>query len=142
MQEFASAEEAEREYSQTIKERDTKLEELEDTRESIRRLEDELKRLGTIENPDPGPRQIDSGRAELKVLADQYALNMTPPFFLREAGKNLLEIMKDSVMKSAGNIFSRMTNGDYQGILPSEPLLESDFQAILDEEATRRPSAC
>ena len=33
-----------------------------------------------------------------------------------------------------------MTNGDYQGILPSEPLLESDFQAILDEEATRRPS--
>ena len=45
--EFASAEEAEREYSQTIKERDTKLEELEDTRESIRRLEDELKRSRT-----------------------------------------------------------------------------------------------
>lgn len=131
--EFASAEEAEREYSQTIKERDTKLEELEDTRESIRRLEDELKRLGTIENLTQGQRQIDSGRAELKVLADQYALNMTSAFLLREAGKNLLEGMKDSVMKSAGNIFSRMTNGDYQGILPSEPLLESDFQAILDE---------
>jgi DNA repair exonuclease SbcCD ATPase subunit len=133
--EYTSAEEAEREYSQKIRERDTRLEDLEETRESIRTLEDDLERLGAIENLTQGQRQIDSGRAELKALADQYALNMTSAFLLREAEKNLLEGMKDGVMKSAGNIFNRMTKGDYQGILPSEPLLESDFQAVLDEDS-------
>ncbi|HZJ58596.1 MAG TPA: AAA family ATPase [Clostridia bacterium] len=131
-QEYASVEEADREYSMKMGERGAKLDELDGVKEAIRKLRDDLERLGAVENLTLGQRQIDSGKAELKVLADQYAVNMTSAFLLREAEKNLLEGMKDSVMKSAGIIFNRMTGGHYHGILPSEPLLESDFQAVPD----------
>ncbi|HZJ83625.1 MAG TPA: AAA family ATPase [Clostridia bacterium] len=129
--EYSSEEESREAYSTLSMELEEKHHNLDTLKDNRQRLEDDLKRLATVENLTQGQRQIDNGRADLKVLADQYAINMIASFLLKEAGNSLLEGMKDSIMDSAGNIFKNMTGGHYKGILPSEPLLESDFEAIL-----------
>lgn len=132
---YASQEEVEEVYYSKCQQRDEKIKLLEELRESKQKLKDALERLATTENLLRGQRQIDKARSELKTLANNYAVNMIAAFLLRETGTNLLQGMKNSIMDSAGNIFSRMTSGDYSGILPSESLLEADFEAILPENA-------
>ena len=133
---YASREEAEEDYIRASEERDGKLDKLEELKEIRQKLKDDLQRLAAMENLAQGQRQIDNARAELKILAEQYAVNMMAAFLLREAGQSLLQGMKDSIMDSAGYIFSRMTSGHYRGIIPSEPLLESDFEAILHDQTS------
>ena len=128
---YASKEEVEEVYSHKCRQRDEKVQRLEELKESQQKLEAALENLATTEKLVQGQRQIDNARAELRILAQNYATYMTAAFLLRETGKNLLQGMKDNIMDSAGNIFSKMTNGDYSGILPSESLLEADFEAIL-----------
>jgi uncharacterized protein YhaN len=134
---YASQEEVEEVYSAKCREREDKIEELDRLKEEGQKLEDVLERLATTENLVRGQRQIDNARAELKILAHSYAVNMTAAFLLKEAEERLLQSMKDSIMDSAGNIFSQMTNGDYKGIQPAEPLLDGDFEAILSGEKSR-----
>lgn len=132
---YASIQEVEKEYLDATRTQQSKSEQLDRLREGIQKVEDELEDLAAVENLAQGQKQIDNGRSELKVLAEQYAVNMTAAFLLRETGKSLLEGMKDNIMGSAGSMFSRITGGEYTGILPSEPLLESDFEAILSSDA-------
>lgn len=133
---YTSLEEVQEDYERISRKRNEELDELEELKEIRQELKGELHRLATVENLVEGQRQIDNARSELKILAHEYAINMTAAFLLNEAGQSLLQGMKDSIMDSAGNIFSRMTNGHYKGIIPSEPLLEADFEAILHEKSS------
>ncbi len=128
---YGSRQEAEEDYYRVLRDRNSKEDELESLKDNRRKLENQLQELAATENLAQGQRQIHNARSQLRGLAKEYAINMTAAFLLREAGNNLLEGMKDSIMGSAGNIFNRMTRGYYKGILPAEPLLEADFQAIL-----------
>ena len=134
---YASQEEVEEVYSAKCREREDKIEELDRLKEEGQKLEDVLERLATTENLVWGQRQIDNARAELKILAHSYAVNMTAAFLLKEAEERLLQSMKDSIMDSAGNIFSQMTNGDYKGYSTCRTPADGDFEAILSGEKSR-----
>lgn len=132
---YASQEEAAEIYNLKLQERNEKIQLLNELKESQQKLESELERLATTENLLKAQRQIDKARSELRVLAGNYALNMTAAFLLDEIEKKLLQGMQDSIMDSAGNIFNQMTKGDYSGILPSMSSSEWEFQAILSKNA-------
>ena len=132
---YASQEEATEVYNIKCEQKKEKIQKLNDLKASQQKLENELEGLATTENLLRAQRQIDKARSELRVLAQNYAVNMTAAFLLDQIEQNLLQGMKDSIMESAGNIFNRMTNGDYSGILPSKSSAEWEFAAILSEKA-------
>ncbi|NLJ40852.1 MAG: hypothetical protein GX352_04485, partial [Clostridiales bacterium] len=130
---YTSTWEAEEAYREVSGYHNKKLSERDSLKEKIQRLKIEIQQLASPEDLARGQRQIDAGRARLEALAKDYAVNKIASFLLKETEKNLLEGMKDSIMGSAGTIFRNMTGGEYEGILPSEPILDSDFQAVMGE---------
>lgn len=123
----AGKEEAERAYSQALREEEEKSMELQRLREVKQNLANRLKSLAAPDNLHEGQRIIDTNREKLRVLAERYALNMTASFLLEKVEKNLLHKMKDDVMTGAGRIFNRMTRGEYEGIVPTDSL---GFEAV------------
>lgn len=132
---YATVEEAEQAHLTAVRERDEtegKLEALKDNKQAVL---GELKRLSSQRDVEAGQRKVHYNRVELQRLAESYALHRAAAFLLQETEQNLLSGMKDSIMASAGKMFSRITGGEYAGIQPGEDLLEEDFQAVLIDNA-------
>ncbi len=128
---YGTQSQVEQAYQQAFADREEIKGQLEAKREVKRRLEAELEQLSSPEDLQRGQQLINHNRKQLKILAEEYALMMSAAFLLREAEKALLREMKDSIMAGAGQIFQRLTEGFYEGILPAESLLTGDFTAVL-----------
>lgn len=132
---YISKEDIGQSYKLAARDLDEKNQKLEDLKEDRRKIQQKLDDLSTTDILVRGQRQIDNGRAGLRFLAEEYAVNMMASSLLKEVGYNLLEGMRDTIMSGAGRIFSQLTDGEYEGILPSESLLQSEFQAVLSDNA-------
>lgn len=130
---YSSSESVEQAYLSSITERTDKTEALERLKSERQSLKDALKALATQEKLVHGQQLITNGRTALRDLAEDYAKNRIAELLLQKVEQNMLQGMKDNIMDNAGQVFKQMTGGDYKGVFPSEPLLETDFQAILQD---------
>jgi len=129
---YNSKQSVEEVYLSTISERNERNEVLERLKADRQSLLDTLKALATQEKLARGQQLITNNRESLRHLAEDYAKNRVAEFILQKIEQNMLQGMKDNIMDNAGQIFKQLTGGDYKGIFPSEPLLENDFEAILN----------
>lgn len=83
--------------------------------------------------------KIESGRRELKVLAEKYAVYNAAAFILETMQKNFIEKTKDSLLVGAEEILSEITGGEYVSILPQEDLTKCDFITV-EKEGTIKDS--
>lgn len=106
------------------------LDELKDKRSS---LSDEKKRLATTDKLDDAQRKIDKARAELRPLAEKYAVYRTANYILGKVHKRFMENTKHTLLKDASDALSRITRGEYVQILPPDNLGEVDFKTVLTD---------
>ncbi|HHU82484.1 MAG TPA: AAA family ATPase [Firmicutes bacterium] len=131
-QEYTSLQELEREYKRAqavAVELEKRWEEL---KEEERKLQAELETLATTERLEKAQQQIDQARAGMRPLAEKYAVYSAAAFFLAKMRENFLERARDTLLKEAGKIFTRLTAGRYQQVLPGDDLRKVDFKAVMD----------
>lgn len=138
---FPAGEEAERAHAAALNKRTELAAQLGNLQDEERQVREELKRLFSQRDFEVAKQKIDHNRSELRRLAEAYALNRTAEFLLQETERTLLDQMKDSLMAGAGRIFSRITQGEYDGVEPGKNLLEEDFQAVLSGTDDRQGAA-
>lgn len=85
-------------------------------------------------------QKIESGRRELKTLAEKYAAYNAAAFILETVQKNFIEKTKFSLLSGAESILSEITGGEYVSILPPEDLTKCDF-ATTEKNGTVKESA-
>lgn len=72
-------------------------------------------------------QKIESGRRELKLLAEKYAAYGAAAFVLEKVQQNFIEKTKYSLLLGAESILNEITGGEYVSILPPEDLTKCDF---------------
>lgn len=97
-------------------------------------LREEIKRLSTVEKLENAQREIDKSRAELKVLAERYAVNNVAAYILEQVQKNFIENAKGTILKGASEMFKEITNGEYVNISPSEDISTYDYAVTLEDD--------
>lgn len=132
---YAAVEEAEQAHRSAVRDRDEQEAGVEELKDHKLALVAELERLSSQRDVEAGQAKIYHNRAELRRLAESYALYRAAAFLLQETEQNLLSGMKDSIMAGAGKMFKRITGGAYAGIEPGQDLLEQDFHAVLPDNA-------
>lgn len=98
-------------------------------------LKDELRRLATTQNLEKAQKQIDEGRAELRPLAERYAVYRASAFILEQVQRRFREKSKDVLLDQASKILSKITAADYEKILPPDNFTEADFKAQVRDGA-------
>lgn len=121
-----------------VKKELTELEtDLEDAQKTNQSLRNELARLASTEKIEKAQQEIREARKELRPLAEEYAVNRTAAFILSKARERMLEKMKNQSLNQAGEIFKKLTQGEYSEILPTDELEKADFKAVLSEDITQ-----
>ena len=95
--------------------------------------ENKLASLATSDKLEEAQRMIDEARGRLEPLARKYAVLNIAALILDLLHKSFLEKTKDELLKSAGEIFAKLTGESYQQILPADDLLSPDFKAVTAE---------
>jgi uncharacterized protein YhaN len=127
---YSAEEDISREY---IKNDDTlKLLEvaLESLREERRALKDSIRALSTSDKLDAAQREIDEARSSLKHQAEKYSVYAAAEYILESVQKNFINTAKDTILGGAGNIFDKITDGEYKALMPGDNLLQTDFKAM------------
>jgi uncharacterized protein YhaN len=130
---FSSEDQLGREYdirSAGAKEASEKLESLKERRQN---LSSEIKAIGASEKLIYSQRIIDGQRAALKQLAVKFSAYSAAEFILDSVQKSFIKTAKDTILGGAGNIFNKITGGEYKALLPGDNLLQTDFKAMLQD---------
>jgi uncharacterized protein YhaN len=106
---------------------------LEHLKEQKQVLSSEIKTLSTSEKLIDSQRIIDEQRAVLKQLAVKYSVYSAAEFLLDNVQKNFIDTAKDTILGGAGNIFNKITGGQYKALLPGDNLLQTDFKAMTQD---------
>lgn len=97
-------------------------------------LREEIKRLSTVAKLEKAQREIDQARAELKTLAERYAVNNVAAYILERVQDNFIENAKETMLKGASEMFEEITNGEYVNIVPVEDITKSDYAVTLEDD--------
>ncbi|GAA0721754.1 hypothetical protein GCM10008905_12520 [Clostridium malenominatum] len=92
-----------------------------------------LENLGKSNSLEKIEMDILKSKAEMKPLADKYAIYNCASYILENAYNNFINKSKDNVLSEASNIFNKVTGGEYNKILPGENFLNMDFKAVSGE---------
>ena len=115
-------------YQEIKKRYDDLKQELEVKGKSIPKLELELDELKTDENLKQAQAKIDKNRSKIRPLAEKYAVQKGAALLLNEVRGRFLQDTKDTLLKEADDYLSKITGGEYQGIMPTEDLTQADFR--------------
>ncbi|AJA47578.1 AAA domain-containing protein [Clostridium pasteurianum DSM 525 = ATCC 6013] len=130
---YISREEIDREisdYNQKFKNEMLKLENLKDERLNIKEF---MKKLYSSEDIYKAQKKIDSGRRALKVKAEEYAIYNAAAFILEKVQKTFIDNAKDTILGSASDILSNITQGEIVSVLPPDDLTEYDFKTCNED---------
>ncbi len=125
---YASTQDVEKDYQEIKKRYDDLKQELEVKGKSIPKLELELDELKTDENLKQAQAKIDKNRSKIRPLAEKYAVQKGAALLLNEVRGRFLQDTKDTLLKEADDYLSKITGGEYQGIMPTEDLTQADFR--------------
>lgn len=73
--------------------------------------------------------QISKTRSDMKPLAEKYALYNCASYILEKAYNDFIDKSKDDILSEASNIFTKITNGEYDKLLLGDDLLDMDFKS-------------
>lgn len=130
---FPSVDRVEESYNAKRRELDELIEELEREKNRLVSIQRELDELATDEALKKSALLIDEGRKNLSILAEEYAVKKTAAFILKKVREIFIQQTRDKLLAGASKYFREITRGEYKAILPTENILESDFQAILKD---------
>ncbi len=133
-QQYTSLSDVEESY-QTAKEELNELKErLEQLKKQEQSLEDRKEVLATNQKLAEAKESIVRARQSLRPLAEKFAVNKTASFILDQARDRFINRIKDKLLGSASEILKKMTEGEYEAILPQDDLAEIDFKLRADEK--------
>lgn len=118
------------EYNHKLKTEIIELESLKDERLNVKEY---MKKLYTSEEIYTAQKKIDSGRRELKIKAEEYAVYNAAAFILENLQKTFIDNAKDTILGSAGDILSSITDGKILSVLPVDDLTEYDFKTYSND---------
>ncbi|MGV8979792.1 ATP-binding protein [Clostridium sp.] len=98
-------------------------------------IKDELRALNSDEKLLEYDKGITEARAQLRPLAERYAVYNTAALFLEKIRERFLVNTKDKLLKGASDILSEITSGEYKDIMPMENIMQGDFKTILRDES-------
>jgi uncharacterized protein YhaN len=131
---YASYDQVEREYSLSSSELQETIKKLDSLKEERQILKVHLNNLSTSEKLLEAQRAIDESRTELKQLAVKFSVYSAAEYIMDSVQKKFIETAKDTILGGAGNIFSKITGGEYKAVLPGDNLLQADYKAMLKNE--------
>lgn len=114
--------------------------ELENLKNEKQTIKDELRALNSDEKLLEYDKGIREARAQLRPLAERYAVYNTAALFLEKIRERFLVNTKDKLLKGASDILSEITSGEYKDIMPMENLMQGDFKTILRDESIMESS--
>ncbi len=88
----------------------------------------EIESLDTDQTLAKAERKIDEARRSLEPLAFDYSVNRVAALLLDTLHKQFIEEVQDELLAGASRILRKMTDGDYQEIVPLEEITEAGFQ--------------
>jgi uncharacterized protein YhaN len=100
---------------------------IDELKEERQKLKVEINNLSTSEKLQDAQKTIISSRGELQNLAVKYAVYSAAEYILDKVQKKFIDNAKDTLLSGASSIFSAITSGEYNLIVPGENLLGSDF---------------
>lgn len=105
------------------------IKELETLKDEKLNIKERIKRLYNSEDIFVAQKKIESGRRELKSKAEEYAVYNAAVFILDKIQKSFIDNAKGTILGSAGDILSSITEGEFVSVLPSEELTKYDFKS-------------
>lgn len=130
---YTSLEDVENDYRETEKRLHELKKELEGLKGEQLSLQEKLEELATTKKLEEAQRKIDEARAEIKPLAEKYAVYRVATFILGQVRTRFMDRARDTLLDQASKVLKKMTGGEYVRILPPDNLLEADFQALLHD---------
>lgn len=103
---------------------------LEDLKEEMQMVKFELDSLSTSSKLQEAQVLIDEGRLSLKPLAVKYSVLSAAEYILETVQNEFLDNAKHKLLNGAGEIFSKITSGEYKAVLPGDNLLQTDFKTV------------
>ena len=103
---------------------------LEDLKNKLQIMKLELNNLSTSNKLQEAQKLIDEGRINLKPLAVKYSVLSAAEYILETVQNEFLDNAKFKLLNGAGEIFSKVTSGEYKAVLPGDNLLQADFKAV------------
>lgn len=103
---------------------------LEDLKEKMQMVKFELDNLSTSSKLEEAQILIDEGRLNLKPIAIKYSVLSAAEYILETVQNEFLDNAKHKLLNGAGEMFSRITSGEYKAVLPGDNLLQTDFKTI------------
>ncbi|MFL0247886.1 AAA family ATPase [Candidatus Clostridium stratigraminis] len=110
-----------------LKEANGKLEAL---KKEMQMVKFELDTLATSSKLQEAQALIDEGRLSLKPMAVKYSVLSAAEYILETVQNEFLDNAKHKLLNGAGEIFSKITSGEYKAVLPGDNLLQADFKAV------------
>ena len=130
---FPSVERVEESYNGKRRVLEQLINELESEKNRLVSIQRELDELATDEALKKSALLIDEGRKNLSLLAEDYAVRKTAAFILKKVREIFIQQTRDKLLAGASKYFREITRGEYKAILPTENIMDSDFQAILKD---------
>lgn len=127
---YLSMDEIEAMYNQHQTKQTTSKAFLNNHKESMIRLQQQIDHMATDSKILTIQQKIDQSRAALKPLAYRYAVLRTAEYLLNKVEVEKLDTMKETLLKQSSDIFERITSGEYCKIYPSEGLIGESFAII------------
>jgi len=140
-QAYTSREEVENRYREVRKRVEELEAKLDGLKENEQKLRSALEHLAATEKLENAQRRIDRARAEMRPLAENYAVYRAAAFLLERVRKNFLEKTRDTLLSGAATILDRLTDGRCQQVLPTDDLQEVDFKVVEEDGTIRETSA-
>lgn len=133
-EEYISLENVIKEYETETNYLDSLINELDGLKNKRQSLQDKKKKLSTSDKLETAQQKIDQARAELKPLAEEFAVKKTAAFILDNVRERCIDKVKEELLSPASDILQRLTEDEYRRILPQDNLMEVDFKLELKNE--------
>ncbi|MFP4016993.1 MAG: AAA family ATPase [Halanaerobiales bacterium] len=130
---FLSLESVESKYYNSREQLDALAAEKKKTEEIKQSLKKELTDLATDDELRRGSLLIDQARQELSYIAEEYAVNKTAAYILKKVRETFIQQTKDKLLAGASQYFRKITGGEYKAILPTDKIMQGDFQALMKD---------
>ncbi|NMB40393.1 MAG: AAA family ATPase [Firmicutes bacterium] len=118
---YSSLEEIERKYGEIAGQEEILERQKRSALEKRTILETEVQYLSSDEKLQAAHQKISTAKDKLEILAERYATYRLAEFLLDGVHKTFIKNTKGSILNSAGDIFEKITSGDYKQIdMPTE----------------------
>ncbi len=133
-EQYTSQADIERQYEQESSTLETMRDELEDLTQEQQSLQNKKEELAADDQLARARQKVRRGRKQLKPLAKEFAVKRAASFMLDKVRNRFIERVQDELLAPASEMLARMTEGEYQQILPQEDLTKVDFKLQLANE--------